>query len=87
MDKAGTRDFRIDGLKFILIVLVILGHSINVFGLEKDIPTQYIFQWIYLFHMPLFALLSGYFVNSSKNLKKFIIGGVSCWKPICYVNW
>lgn len=74
MDNIRTRDIRLDGLKFILIVLVILGHSINVFGLEKDAPTQYIFQWIYLFHMPLFALLSGYFVNSTKNLKKILIG-------------
>ena len=59
------RDARFDGLKFVLIFLVILGHmSFNSFGLP-------IHQAIYSFHMPLFVCISGYF---SKHSPKFSIG-------------
>lgn len=57
------RDTTIDGLKFLLICLVTIGHAIE--------PTRYadecsgvLYAAIYSFHMPLFVLLSGYF---SKN--------------------
>lgn len=55
-----ARDSIIDSLKFILICLVILGHAIE----PSRYSTSYIgwiYSPIYLFHMPLFALLSGYF--------------------------
>lgn len=54
------RDKTLDGLKFLLISLVIFGHAIE--------PTRYInsfsgilYSIIYSFHMPLFVMLSGYF--------------------------
>lgn len=56
------RDLKIDGLKFILIFLVVLGHlSFYDYGIGLR-------QIIYAFHMPMFVFLSGYF-TSMKNDK------------------
>jgi fucose 4-O-acetylase-like acetyltransferase len=56
--------------KGIGIFLVVLGHCT---GTNQ---TQYIFNFIYLFHMPLFFFLSGYFFKDKylNNKKKFFIG-------------
>lgn len=55
----GHRDQQIDGLKFILMFLVILGHmSYDSFGLPIN-------KAIYTFHMPLFVCISGYFTHKS----------------------
>lgn len=49
------RDLRLDGLKFFLIFLVVLGHlHFNDYGI-------WIGYYIYSFHMPVFVLLSGFF--------------------------
>lgn len=58
------RDEKLDSLKFYLIVLVIIGHVISadaVSGINASIH-----NFIYLFHMPLFSILSGYFTSTSK---------------------
>lgn len=44
----------IDIAKGIGIILMVIGHT-N--------PPQYVFNYIYIFHMPLFFILSGYFFN------------------------
>ena len=56
-----------DNIKFILIVLVIYCHLINV-GLA--VPWK-VYQIIYSFHMPLFVLISGFFTNKDKPPLKF----------------
>ena len=66
--KTNNRDERIDSLKGFLILLVVLGHLIG----ESDIISKesiwgWVRVWIYLFHMPLFALLSGYFSKRKNN--------------------
>ena len=56
-----------DITKGIAIILVIMGHSFA--------STGNICKFIFLFHMPLFFLISGYFFNFSKyynNLKALI---------------
>lgn len=53
-----------DSLKFILIVLVVLGHVME-YGIYEDHFRLSIFSFIYTFHMPLFIFISGYF---SKNI-------------------
>lgn len=70
------RDDRIDSVKYWLIVLVITGH---VFQCFKGIPTcKLMWDWIYLFHMPLFIFISGYFSQKkSKKVLKTII-----WKLV-----
>ena len=68
------RDNRIDSVKYWLIVLVITGHVAQCF---KGIPTcKLMWDWIYLFHMPLFVFISGYF--SQKKSKKAL--KTSIWK-------
>jgi len=60
------RDSFFDNLKGILMILVLIGH----FGgdnTRSNIYLQTIEVFIYLFHMPLFVFVSGYF---SKNLEK-----------------
>lgn len=49
-----------DNAKALLIILVVLGHTISdVFNENRMITSVYMF--IYLFHMPAFILVSGYF--------------------------
>ena len=47
-----------DYAKFVAIYLVVLGHADLPFGDSRN--------FIYLFHLPLFFLISGYFDNSLK---------------------
>ena len=64
------RDTRIDSLKFVLICLVILGHCLELFSLHLTPVTNHLYQFIYLFHMPLFVFISGcfkYFIDIEKN--------------------
>lgn len=53
----------LDNLKYVLIILVIYGHLIN---LGFEVPWK-VYQVIYSFHMPLFVLISGYFTNKNKS--------------------
>ena len=54
-----ARDYRIDTIKGLLIILVIMGHIIT--GLDNvNIINHGVMGLIYIFHMPLFILISGY---------------------------
>ena len=60
------RDNNLDGLKFIMIFLVVLGHlNFDDYGLELK-------NYIYSFHMPVFVFLSGYFTSLKNDKKKQI---------------
>lgn len=60
------RDIKSDGLKLLLIFLVVLGHlSYYDFGLRIN-------RVIYAFHMPAFVFLSGYFTSVNSTAKKRI---------------
>ena len=61
------RDSYFDNAKFLLVVLVVLGHMAlgPLMANDKSINALYIM--IYFFHMPLFTFISGYF---SKNFHK-----------------
>jgi fucose 4-O-acetylase-like acetyltransferase len=61
-----NRNLNIDAIKGFLIILVVLGHSIQYgFGLDyvvsEEFYDDYVFRAIYTFHMPLFMFISGYF--------------------------
>ena len=56
-----------DNLKFILIVLVVLGHFINI---RDSVTYHSIFIFIYSFHMPLFLFLAGLFHKNRGVWKK-----------------
>lgn len=53
------RNYLFDNLKFLLIVLVVFGHSLEEISLAQDYAI--IRAWIYSFHMPAFVFISGYF--------------------------
>ena len=54
-----ARDPRIDSLKGFLIILVILGHVITSLD-NTNVVNHALMGLIYIFHMPLFILVSGY---------------------------
>lgn len=54
------RDRSLDGLKYVLIVLVILGHCLEP-NRYSNLISRDLYSVIYSFHMPLFVFLSGYF--------------------------
>jgi len=56
------RDYLFDNTKILLIILVVIGHLIEPMIEGRTLKPLYIF--IYIFHMPLFIFISGYF---SKN--------------------
>lgn len=62
-----VRNSRLDGIKLLLIVLVVIGHCIEPSRYSNTISGS-LYSVIYSFHMPLFVFLSGYFakVNSLK---------------------
>lgn len=58
--RATGRDPFFDNAKFLLVVLVVVGH--NWGALPRDIPVvKAAYCVVYLFHMPAFILLCGYF--------------------------
>lgn len=59
MKEGNVRKVWIDSLKGILILLVVLGHSIqNTLG--EECYGNYWWNLIYSFHMPAFMAISGY---------------------------
>ena len=54
------RSARLDNLKCLLIVCVVLGHLLE---LQDGPATDYLYLSIYTFHMPLFVWVSGYFAR------------------------
>ncbi|NUP68477.1 MAG: acyltransferase family protein [Nonomuraea sp.] len=68
------RDPYLDNVKFILIALVPLGHSLVPTLSAHSSRAAYIF--IYMFHMPLFVIISGYlsrnFWNSNAKTNKLV---------------
>ncbi len=64
-----------DNARFIAVTLVVVGHGVQRLALEDDVAlTVYLF--IYAFHMPAFAIISGYFSKpgppNSRQMQKVI---------------
>ena len=59
-----------DSLKFILISLVVYTHTISPFRVDSQFNTA-IYNFVYLFHMPLFVFISGRFSHINEK-KRFI---------------
>lgn len=64
------RNKSLDSLKFVLIILVVLGHFLEPSRYSNKLSCD-LYSVIYAFHMPLFIMLSGYFTKTCtiKNLK------------------
>ena len=50
------RNYRIDNVRALLIILVVVGHLTEIIHYQNS---EFVYRWIYIFHMPGFALLSG----------------------------
>jgi len=60
------RDTRLDSLKGMLILLVIIGHiPYSYFNLERNYIITFLSEWLYFFHMPLFLVLSIFFIKNN----------------------
>lgn len=60
------RNYLLDNAKGLLIFLVVFGHTLELFK-DKFVVAKSIYIFIYMFHMPVFVFISGYF---SKNVSK-----------------
>ena len=67
MDINKKRDYYFDNLKFLLIALVVIGHVIEPMSSSGNLKFLYIL--IYLFHMPLFSFVTGYFSKKYAPIK------------------
>jgi fucose 4-O-acetylase-like acetyltransferase len=54
-----TRDPFFDNVKFLAIVLVVMGHAIEPLRDTREAHALYLF--VYMFHMPVFIIITGYF--------------------------
>ncbi len=90
-----ARDSRIDTLKGLLIILVILGHVITTMDNISTINHS-IMGLIYIFHMPLFILLSGYLTKppQEQSASKMWQGCLKIFIPLvlfhfisCLTSW
>lgn len=79
MKESKTRSCYFDNVKAILILLVVFGHLLE--GLRINDFISSIYNFIYLFHMPLFILISGYFS------KKAIEPQVALKKSMSYLRY
>lgn len=59
-----------DSLKGLLIILVVLGHAIQIV-FAKECFNDHMFNLIYSFHMPAFMAISGYFAFRTKRVSLF----------------
>ena len=66
-----------DNTKFLLMILVVVGHFIN-----RNLGSSHLYQSMYLFiwsfHMPLFIFVSGLF-HKNRNIKEKVISYFSIY--------
>ena len=60
----------IDNIKVVLIFLVVFGHLIERY-IDTSDTLMAIYMFIYIFHMPLFMMISGFFAG---NIAKYSFG-------------
>lgn len=65
---AKERDYGFDNIKFVLIFCVVLGHVLEICDVRGGGP---LYCLIYLFHMPCFLFLNGYFVKTTPSTARF----------------
>ncbi len=65
------RIYLFDNIKFILIILVVVGHFANVFC-DRYPSFKSVYLFIYIFHMPLFIFISGMF-HRNINIKEKVL--------------
>lgn len=69
--KIKDTDLYFQNLKGLLIFLVVVGHFIEIMSNAEGLLLETVYFFIYVFHMPLFVLISGYF-SKKTNLKRVL---------------
>ena len=77
----GKRIVWADALKGMLIIIVVLGHSIQASMIKMDMSCldDYLWNLIYSFHMPAFIAVSGYLA-----FRKNAAGGKNEWSSFAW---
>lgn len=77
----GIRDGRMDSVKFWLVVLVIAAHTMMRKEFAGSAVCAVLWNWIYVFSMPLFVFISGYY-SRKKDWKDFWPGLWNLLEPL-----
>ncbi len=85
--NTNQRDVTIDMLKGITIILVVLGHVIQVIYAPDSYDENWIFKIIYSFHMPLFIFISGYLTGFKRELTVKWLGNRALRLAVPFVVW
>lgn len=75
MAQDKSRNYLIDNLKVVLMILVVFGHVIEYYINSSDLLMG-IYVFIYIFHMPLFVFISGYLSKNVDKCRKGVIKGL-----------
>jgi fucose 4-O-acetylase-like acetyltransferase len=74
--RSRGRDPYYDNVKFLAVVLVVLGHAWYSLGHTRLVDVSHVF--VYTFHMPLFILIAGYFsrrfAGSRGKVRRLVVG-------------
>ena len=77
------RDYLFDNLKALMLFLVVIGHILDPYIERQDILYRYLMQYIYLFHMPMFAFITGYFTKNTEKARNSAVRNVL----VPYIFW
>lgn len=67
---SNTRIAKWDNLKFLLMLTVVMGHTVD-FHTDESMVLGWLNFFIYIFHMPAFMFVSGLFMKNTVNNKKY----------------
>lgn len=70
------RDYLFDNLKAFMLFLVVIGHILDPYIERQDSLYRYLMQYIYLFHMPMFAFITGYFTKNTDKARNMAVRNV-----------
>ena len=68
MAKQAERDSYFDNAKLLLMILVVLAHGMEITGSTGGVAAA-VYRLIYLFHMPAFIFITGYFSARQKRVE------------------
>ena len=77
------RDYLFDNLKALMLFLVVIGHILDPYIERQDSLYRYLMQYIYLFHMPMFAFITGYFTKNTEKARNSAFRNVL----VPYIFW
>lgn len=80
------RDTYFDNAKAILIILVVVGHILELFIAENN-TARSLYVLIYTFHMPVFVFIAGYFSKRLNNLARKEIKYLLVFVTASLVYW